>query len=123
MRIEYVPDSAESWTHFYQSGDGFVGFPYQRGAGLGNVFRSIFRALLPIAKSAGKTIGREALSAGAQIASDVVAGENVADSFKSRSREAGARLLRKGADKLEGGRLGRTPIKRRKRSKRNDIFD
>ena len=123
MRIEYIPDSAESWTNFYQSGDGFVGFPYQRGAGLGNVFRSIFRTLLPLAKSAGKTIGKEMLSTGAQIASDVVAGENVGDSFKARGRAAGARLLHKAGDKLEGGRIGRKPIKRRKLTKPIDIFD
>ncbi len=108
MRADYHPHSAAAWSQ--QFGGGFVGYPYQRGAGLGNVFRSIFRAILPLAKRAGRTIGKQALSTGAQIASDVVAGENWRTSSKRRIREGAAKTLRKSADTVQGGRgLGKRP--------------
>ena len=34
----------------------FVGLPYQRGAGIGSIFRSLLRFLIPIGREAGKAI-------------------------------------------------------------------
>lgn len=113
MRTIYVAPSDKVWASFYsrnQKGEGFVGLPYQRGGGLGSIFRGIFRALLPIAKSAGKTIGRQALRTGAEIASDVLSGSNLKDSVKRRGRAAAATLATKAAKKIQrGGRLGKRP--------------
>jgi hypothetical protein len=74
--------------------------PYQRGAGLGSVFRGIFRALLPIAKTAGKSIGRQALATGAQIASDVVSGKPIKEAVKRRGKAGATNLLRKATKKF-----------------------
>lgn len=113
MRVEYQPGSTENWAEFFQTGDGFHGMQFQRGAGLGAIFRSIFRTLMPLAKSAGKAIGRQALETGASIASDVVAGESARESVEKHGRTGAANLLRKAAKRMEGGRL-KKGIKRRK---------
>ncbi len=58
MRVQYTPVSEKQWLDHIQKGAGFKGVPYQRGTGLGSVFRSLFRAILPIAKGAGKAVGK-----------------------------------------------------------------
>ena len=79
MRVAYIPINDRVWAqHFVkQAGGGFVGIPYQRGGGLGSIFRSIFRAILPIAKSAGRVVGKQALRTGSELASDLIAGKNL----------------------------------------------
>ena len=116
MRVVYIPSNEKVWAQYYgtqalQSGAGFVGIPYQRGSGLGSLFRGIFRTILPIAKSVGKTVGKAALTTGAQIASDVVAGKNIKESAEERGREAASHLLDKAV-----GKLTRQP--RRKQTRR-----
>lgn len=51
-----------------QSGYGFHGAQYQRGVGLGSMFRGLMRTVIPIAGSALKTTGKKALVAGANAA-------------------------------------------------------
>lgn len=50
----------------------FEGIPYQRGAGIGGVFRSIFRALLPLGKQAVGAVGREGLATAARVLQNAV---------------------------------------------------
>jgi hypothetical protein len=108
MRTEFVPFSLDDWIQFYQVGGGFHGLTFHtRGGGIGSVFRNILRMLMPIAKSAVKATGKEALSTVSRIASDVVAGDSFAESAEKQSRVGTARLMRKAADKVEGGRLKR----------------
>ena len=112
MRVLYVPVGDRAWAqHFSQRGGGFHGMPYQRGGGLGSLFRSIFRAILPVAKTAGRAIGKRALKAGAEMASDLVAGKNFKQSLTHRGKAAASDLLSQAADGLKGGHLG----KRKKR--------
>ncbi len=107
MRGLYVPHNQRDWEAFFRQGQrgggltaGFRGTKYQRGGGIGNIFSSIFRTLLPIAKTVGKTVGRQALSMGAQVASDALAGQNIGDSLNQRGREAAGELLQKGVCKM-----------------------
>jgi len=131
MRALYIP-SDKIWLDYYtgqarQYGGGFVGnIPYQRGAGLGSLFKGLFRAILPLAKSVGKTVGRQALSTGAQIASDVVAGKSLGDSAELRGRAAASKLLKKASraakkrqpvKKQRGGGLGVRPAKAKAKTK------
>lgn len=117
MRVQYVPASEQDWVLHYQRG-GFIGIPYQRGCGLGSVFRSLFRAILPIAKSAGKVVGKRALQAGAEIASDLVAGKNFKSSLEQRGKEASIELLDKASKNLKGGRRRRKGAKRTPKRKK-----
>jgi hypothetical protein len=87
--------------------------PYQRGGGLGSLFRGIFRVLMPVLKRVGKSVGKQALTTGAQIASDLVAGDSIKASAKKRGRSGAASLFQKAAGHLqEGEGLGRRPAKR-----------
>ena len=139
MRVRYVPVTEKEWIQHIQRGAGFHGTPYQRGAGLGSLFRSLFRAILPVAKTAGRAIGKRALQAGADIASDMVAGKNLKQSMKTRGRSATADLLKQASNKMRGGRrrkgskkkttkrkqrggrLGTRSIKGKKKSRKNTI--
>lgn len=119
MRIRYVPISEKEWTNHYQHGRGFIGTSYQRGAGLGSIFRTLFRAILPIAKTAGRVVGKRALKAGAEIASDLVSGKNFKESLTRHGRDAGADLLQDASAQLKGkqagGKLGKRSIKGKKK--------
>jgi hypothetical protein len=72
--------------------------PYQRGDGLGGMFRglvrvarpifkSVIKAATPIAKRAGKALAKQAVNTGMEIARDVSKGENWRASAKKRVAE------------------------------------
>lgn len=151
-RVTYIPDDEKFWAEYFlsqavQTGhgmNGFQGFQYQRGHGLGSFFGRLFRSILPIArnigKSALKTIGKEALSMGASVAGDLVRGREAKDSLAEHGRNAAANVLDKASSALKGvsqtgGRLGkrsyrsRTAVAAKKQPKRkrrkvggSDIF-
>ena len=114
MRVLYTPNDERMWLQYYQTGGGgFTGIPYQRGYGLGSFFKGLFRTVMPVAKSALKSVGRQALSTGAEIAKDVIAGRNIKESAKQRGRQAASRLLQKAATSMQKGRgLGVRSTKR-----------
>lgn len=76
---------------FYnQGGHGkFIGIPRQRGGmrgrGLGGILASIIGMIPTFLRSA---IGREVLSTGKNIVSDVIAGEKITDTAKRHGRQA-----------------------------------
>jgi hypothetical protein len=78
-----------TWTsptydyYIHQAGKGypvFAGRRYQRGHGLGSIFGGLFKAAMPLLKKGAKTLGREALKTGLNIAGDVykeeISGDN-----------------------------------------------
>ena len=75
---------------------------------------------------AAKHVGKQLLSTGAQVASDVMSGENVGHSLKHRFKETGTKLLGdavSGVAKVASG--GQPHTKRRKKGKRRakeDLF-
>ncbi|MCP4125017.1 MAG: hypothetical protein GY751_25015 [Bacteroidetes bacterium] len=80
MRVAFNPNNIQ-----YQV---YSGLPYQRGTGIGNVFRGLIRYLLPVAKTVGKSLGKQALRTGAQIASDIAGGDKLEESVKKRGGQA-----------------------------------
>ncbi|GFU05086.1 uncharacterized protein TNCV_574401 [Trichonephila clavipes] len=54
----------------------YKGINFQKGYGIGGIFRRLFRAALPFLVKGGKTIGKEVLMTGSRVASDVLSGEN-----------------------------------------------
>ena len=112
MRVHYQPNSAAQWAKQYQQGSGFDGQSYQRGGGLGNIFRGIMRVVFPLLKSAGKAVGKEALRAGAHIASDIVAGDDPVNSIQRHTKQSIANQLNRGVSRLQKGKgLGKRPRK------------
>jgi hypothetical protein len=112
MRVVFVQPNDRAWIQYYtkqgnQHGGAFIGMPYQRGAGLGSIFRSIFRAILPMAKSAGRAVGKQALKSGANIASDLLSGRDLKETLETHGKAAAAGLLDQIAEKQKGGRKPR----------------
>ena len=95
------PEAMIDWDGYFeqqaiQAGHGasfFQGKMYQRGHGLGNIFRGIFKFLMPMAKSVAKTVGKQALHTGFDIVSDTIKGQNIKQAAKQRGREAAGKLL------------------------------
>ena len=141
--MHYYYESPAFWLSYYQhqavqSGhglDGFRGAPYQRGAGLGSFFKSLFQVAVPIlrqaAKSTARRVGRQAVTAIGNIATDVTGGRDLKESLVSRGKEAASNVLHETADALQSGsglgfrpRTSRTKvpaIKRRSKSKKRSV--
>lgn len=114
------------WLAYYrqqavQSGhglDGFYGSPYQRGAGLGSFFRSLFSMAIPVIKrvagSTARTVGKQALSAIGNVAADVTSGRNFKESLVNRGKEAASNALSESAANImhqSGSGLGVRPLR------------
>ena len=66
----------------------FHGARFQRGYGLGSIFKGLFRWALPHLQQGAKVLGKKALQTGVQVAQDVLAGENVKTATKKRAKQA-----------------------------------
>lgn len=112
MHVQYKQESIEFWVqyykaliaqqHQYQLGGGglpvFKGYSqYQRGGGLGSIFRSLFRIAMPIVK----TVGKQALVSGSRVVADIAQGRNVKESFKEHARQGVGALLHKAGDAIQ----------------------
>ena len=71
----------------------FTGARVQRGHGFGNVFTGLLRSVAPLIRRGAVALGKRALTTGVQIASDVVAGQNVKKAAKRRATAAGRDLM------------------------------
>uniref|UniRef100_A0A914HIK0 Uncharacterized protein n=1 Tax=Globodera rostochiensis TaxID=31243 RepID=A0A914HIK0_GLORO len=78
----------------------FRGIPYQRGGGVGSVFRSLMRYLLPIGKQIGAAIGRQGLESGNRALTNVLEGKDIKESLITESKSGLANLLEKAASNL-----------------------
>ena len=125
----------------WQAGYGHqMGAGHQMGYGLGGLFRSVARAVMPMVKSGAKALGNIALKSGADFVGDVLASKNVKEAAKARTVEAANVVKRKAINKLKsqtgsGKRAKRTAKKRKaststarsnqtkKRKRAQDIFD
>lgn len=79
----------------------FRGVPYQRGAGLAQVFRHVWRYLLPIGKEIGSAIGRQGLESGSKVLNNVLEGRDLRESLASEGRAGLRNLLDKAAKRLD----------------------
>jgi hypothetical protein len=71
----------------------FRGSPWQvghgqMGFGLGGLFRSFARAVMPMVMSGAKSLGKIAMESGKNFVGDVLAGKNVKEAAKARAKEA-----------------------------------
>ena len=141
----YIPEKDKVWFDFYMSQaaqrgygglGGFTGIPYQRGHGLGSFFGRLFRAILPVAKSVGKsalrTVGKEALNMGMNVAQDLSQGRDIKQTLKEHGTKALGSVAKKAMNRFTGqsgqGLGGRTvgskkksqtiPLKRKKKQQR-----
>src|SRR5215469_12924256 len=99
----------------YQKGYGyFAGVPTfnQRGHGLGDIFRSLWRILrpiasnigqtiAPIAKEAGKALSEEGITASARILGNIAEGKDPKKALISEGKEAVSRLIDRSSTSLQ----------------------
>ena len=70
----------------------FTGARVQRGHGFGSLFSGLLRTVAPLIRLGAVALGKRALTTGAQIAGDVVAGKNVKKAAKRRATAASINL-------------------------------
>ncbi|KFM69670.1 hypothetical protein X975_14593, partial [Stegodyphus mimosarum] len=105
MRVPYTCCTKKFEDYYLaQTGNGlpyYQGTILQKGYGIGGFFAKLFRSAMPFLMKGAKTVGKEALRTGTQIANDVLSGENFKVSLKTRSKEAGKKLARKAVQKAD----------------------
>lgn len=121
--------SFKDYYRYYkiQSGSGYEhpgiatyrGPVYQRGGGLGSLFASLIRSITPLFSSGLKHVGKELLSSGLHLGSDVLAGKKFSHSLQQRAKESGANLMESAASKLRGSGIKRKRKRRSKSAKKN----
>ena len=107
----------------------FAGARVQRGRGFGSLFSGLLRSVAPLIRRGDVALGNRALTTGAPIASDVVAGQNVKKAAKRRATAAGRDLMQSLLNTPPGKqvkRIERAAPRRRvistKRRPRSDVF-
>src|SRR5260221_9837644 len=75
----------------------YKGARFQRGYGLGSIFTNIIKTFSPLftkhnISQALTRVGKRAISAGVDIGSDLLDGENLADTIKKRIKDAASDL-------------------------------
>ena len=59
---------------------GYRGARFQRGYGIGGIFKSLARCAIPLFKQGAKVVGKRALKAATEVGQDVLQGKNVRES-------------------------------------------
>ena len=66
----------------------FHGARFQRGYGLGSIFRGLFRWAMPHLQQGAKVIGEKALQTGVNVFQDVLDGDNIKTAVHKRTKQA-----------------------------------
>ena len=137
MRKQYVDDGLYDSYYLGQVGSGgaaFAGARYQRGHGLGGIFRGLFRAATPLLKRGAMVLGKQIIRSGGRVARDVAAGKNLKQALRHRGRQGLGEMIdqavttrmqpptrRKRSRSIKRRRKSHSVI-RHKRRRPNDIF-
>ena len=110
----------------------FAGARVQRGHGFGSLFGGLLLSVAPLIKRGALALGNRALKTGAQIAGDILSGENIRTAAKRRTKTGGRDLLQSLLATPPGKRVKRAapsrqrrPVKRTARRRRiaeSDVF-
>lgn len=84
------------------------------GHGIASIFSSLFRAFRPVMKKAGKYAARKAGETGMKIASDIIHGDSLRNSFKRRLTDAQDEVVSDSLKNLQRVLRGNGSAKRRK---------
>ena len=93
----------------------FHGARFQRGYGLGSIFKGLFRWAMPHLQQGAKMLGKKSLQTGVQVAQDVLGGENVKTATKKRAKQA---LSLPSQNSSQSG-AGKKAIKRKAEPRKN----
>ena len=124
MHVRFDPTLIR-YDSFFQVGGGqhFEGLPVyfqrghgryrQNGAGIGDVFRRLWRFLKPVVSSAGRAIGEEGLATTARVLNNVVEGGDIKEALSSEGKEGIRNLLSRAERKLAAPQKGQGRKRRR----------
>lgn len=91
----------------YQRGYGnhrrIYGRYWQRGAGIGDILRGLWRILFPVLKNIGQSVGQEGVSTGGRILSKLSQGGNLKEAITSEGKRGIDNLLEKGGMQKQFG--------------------
>lgn len=99
MVVPYNPqDSSEFYRDYYaqQSGNGlavFKGATVQRGHGIGGFFSRLLRGAMPLLKSGAKIVGKQLIDTSANVAKDLINGEDLKSAALQNFSTGGKQLL------------------------------
>ena len=90
---------------------------WQKGYGLGAIFRGIYLTVMPLAKSAGYKVLKAGLKTGVGLASDALRGKNMSQALRHRVSGAlrevtGLEQTGSNRKRKVGNRKGHRPVKR-----------
>jgi len=95
----FKTDDPKLWVEFFASqhgGGGFIGDPFQRGGfSLGGLFKGLARVALPVLKRAGKSVAKQAMQTGVEVANDALSGKDIGQAIEERGRVGAKKLLKK----------------------------
>lgn len=91
----FVPNIGEVYEGLnFQRGYGSVDmWELQNGSGIGSALAALARVAFPFLKSGLSFLGRQAVTAAADVAKDAIMGKNVKESAKSVLKERGAEVM------------------------------
>ena len=124
MRVKYMYCcDAKAYENYYlsQVGHGmpyFVGARVQQGYGLGNLFSSIAKSVLPLVKKGAEQV----LQSGVEFASDVLHGKNAKQAAIDQARAAGSNLLQVAQQKIGKRKAAPRKVQKKKRKRHHGIF-
>ena len=103
----------------------YSGARWQRGYGIGSIFRGLFRTAIPFLKS---RVGKSVVKAGMGLAGDVIRGRNMKEALGQRVMQGIGDVVTKGPAPRKRRqaptkrRVSSTKVKKRKRTRHGDIF-
>ena len=126
MLVKYCCD-AKACENYYlsQVGHGMSYFAWarvQQSYGLGNLFSSIAKSVLPFVKKGAKTLGKQVLQSGVEFASDVLHNKNVKQAAIDQAKTAGSNLLQVVQQKIRKRKAAPRKVQKKKRKRYHDIF-
>ena len=84
----------------------FHGARFQQGYGLGSIFKGLFRWAMPHLKQGAKILSTKALQTGAQVAQDVLDGDDVKSAVSKRAKQALGDMTSQNSSQSGSGRKG-----------------
>lgn len=101
----------------------YSGARWQRGHGIGAVFRSLFRTMAPMVKTAGKRLLKSGLKTGVGLASDALRGRDMKQAVQHRLTGALSEVtgvpVRTGTNRKRRGQIKGGPAPKRVRQVSN----
>ena len=100
MPIGTLVDKKLLRDHFLELRQQHRGARFQRGYGIGGIFKSLARYAIPLFNQGAKVVGKRALQEATEVDQDVLQGKNVRESVKTNGGKVAKNFAEQGAKTL-----------------------